>query len=132
MSAEEPLDSLAHEERVADQDAAHEQGLEDDQSPAQEIPEHDDPPFFTPVLPEIPRGADLEQSLSSILLPSNQNQDPGTDKVRKRASNVLKLSEENEKLKAELKAMSDRLEAAERRREQLARKQQHIMEPPSS
>jgi hypothetical protein len=35
---------------------------------------------------------------------------------------VLKLAQENEKLKAELKAMSDRLEAAERRREELARK----------
>jgi len=41
------------------------------------------------------------------------------EKVQKRASNVLKLSEENEKLKAELKAMSDRLAAAERRREEL-------------
>jgi hypothetical protein len=39
--------------------------------------------------------------------------------VQKRASNVLKLSEENEKLKAELKAMSDRLEAAERKRIEL-------------
>jgi hypothetical protein len=36
----------------------------------------------------------------------------------------MKLSQENEKLKAELKAMSDRLEAAERRREELARKEQ--------
>jgi phage host-nuclease inhibitor protein Gam len=33
----------------------------------------------------------------------------------------MKLSQENEKLKAELKAMSDRLEAAERKREELAR-----------
>jgi outer membrane murein-binding lipoprotein Lpp len=45
-----------------------------------------------------------------------------TAKVQKRASNVLKLAQENEKLKLELKAMSDRLEAAERRREELARK----------
>jgi len=35
---------------------------------------------------------------------------------------VLKLSQENEKLKAELKAISERLEAAERRREELTRK----------
>lgn len=45
-------------------------------------------------------------------------------KVQKRASNVMRLSQENENLKAELKAMSDRLEAAERRREELARKEQ--------
>jgi uncharacterized coiled-coil protein SlyX len=43
-----------------------------------------------------------------------------SEKVKKRASNVLKLSQENEKLKEELKALSDRLEAAERRRAQLA------------
>jgi len=34
------------------------------------------------------------------------------------------LSQENEKLKQELKAMTDRLEAAERRRDELARKEQ--------
>lgn len=48
----------------------------------------------------------------------------------------MKLAQENEKLKAELKAMTDRLEAAERaaerRREQLLRKEQKIMEEPSS
>jgi len=56
-------------------------------------------------------------------------------KIHKRASNVMKLAQENEKLKAELKAMTDRLEAAERaatrRREQLHREQK-IMEEPSS
>jgi hypothetical protein len=36
----------------------------------------------------------------------------------------MKLAQENEKLKAELKAMSDRLEAAERKRLELARKGQ--------
>ncbi|KAJ7709960.1 hypothetical protein B0H17DRAFT_915578, partial [Mycena rosella] len=82
---------------------------------------------ISPLLPEIP-GADLALDLDSILNASN----PESDKVKKRASNVLKLSQENEKLKAELKAMSDRLEAAEKRREQLARKQQQVMEPPSS
>jgi len=35
---------------------------------------------------------------------------------------VLKLAQENEKLKEELKMMSDRLEAAERKREELLRK----------
>lgn len=34
----------------------------------------------------------------------------------------MKLAQENEKLKAELKAMSDRLEAAERKRLELTRK----------
>ncbi len=41
------------------------------------------------------------------------------EKVQKRASNVLKLSMENEKLKAELRAMNERLEAAERRQQEL-------------
>lgn len=44
---------------------------------------------------------------------------PRVEKVQKRQSNVLKLVEENEKLKAELKAMTDRLEAAERRKKEL-------------
>ena len=35
---------------------------------------------------------------------------------------MLKLSEENEKLKQELRAMSERLEAAERRRAELDRR----------
>lgn len=38
-----------------------------------------------------------------------------TDKIQKRASNVMKLAQETEKLKAELKALTDRLEAAEER-----------------
>ncbi|KIL69690.1 hypothetical protein M378DRAFT_68291, partial [Amanita muscaria Koide BX008] len=49
-------------------------------------------------------------------------------RVKKRASNILKLTEENEKLKADLKAVTERLEAAERRREELARKEQKLME----
>ena len=40
----------------------------------------------------------------------------------------MKLAQENEKLKAELKAMTDRLEAAERRREKLAKQEQKVME----
>nr|GAT58732.1 predicted protein [Mycena chlorophos] len=86
----------------------------------------------SPVLPEIPLNltSDLELDLDSILEPSNPP--PTTEKVQKRASSVMKLTQENEKLKAELKAMTDRLEAAERRRLALARKEQHIMEPPSS
>ena len=39
--------------------------------------------------------------------------------MEKRQSNVLKLAEENEKLNAELKAMTERLAAAERRTQQI-------------
>ncbi|KNZ74216.1 hypothetical protein J132_07529 [Termitomyces sp. J132] len=80
-------------------------------------------------LPEIPGNLDFELDMSSILS-SYSNAD--AEKVQKRASNVIKLSQENEKLKAELKAMTDRLERAERRRDELARRQQMVMEPPSS
>ncbi|KAG6832362.1 hypothetical protein H0H92_002630 [Tricholoma furcatifolium] len=81
-------------------------------------------------LPEIPSPTlDLELDLSSILgTPSNAE----VTKIQKRASNIMKLSEENDKLKAELKAMAERLERAERRREELAKRQQMIMEAPSS
>ncbi|TDL24802.1 hypothetical protein BD410DRAFT_801561 [Rickenella mellea] len=41
------------------------------------------------------------------------------EEVEKRASHVQKLAEENAKLEAELKEMSERLEAAERKREGL-------------
>ncbi|CAA7271757.1 unnamed protein product [Cyclocybe aegerita] len=78
-------------------------------------------------LPEIPM-PDLSFDLSSILGPSN----PEEEKVQKRASSVLKLARENERLQAELKAMTERIEAAERRRAQLAEKEQKIMEEPSS
>ncbi|KAK0210697.1 hypothetical protein DFS33DRAFT_1294832 [Desarmillaria ectypa] len=88
----------------------------------------------SPLLPEIPMSSNLDFDLSSIISGSS---DPDVDqeKVKKRASNVQKLAEENEKLKAELKAMTDRLEAAERKRAQLAQKrnkQQHILEPSST
>lgn len=43
--------------------------------------------------------------------------------MQKRASNVLKLTQENEKLKEELRAMTARLEAAERRRQEIANRQ---------
>jgi len=77
-------------------------------------------------LPEIP--SDTGFDLSSIIGPSSVDM----DKVKKRASNVQKLAEENEKLKEQLREMSDRLEAAERRRRQLAEKEQKVMEEPSS
>lgn len=46
--------------------------------------------------------------------------EPQAEKVQKRASNVMKLTQENEKLKEELRAMTARLEAAERKRQELA------------
>lgn len=56
------------------------------------------------------------------------------ERVQKRASNVLKLTQENEKLKEELRAMTARLEAAERRRQEIANRQlQQTQQPaPSS
>ncbi|KAG6879522.1 hypothetical protein C0992_001855 [Termitomyces sp. T32_za158] len=81
-------------------------------------------------LPEIPgANLDLELDMTTILgTPSNAD----TEKVQKRVSNVMKLSQENEKLRAELKAMTDRLERVERRRDELARRQQVVMEAPLS
>lgn len=56
-----------------------------------------------------------------------------TERMHKRASNVLKLTQENEKLKEELKAMTARLEAAERRREEIANRQlQQAQQQPST
>ncbi|KAJ7685132.1 hypothetical protein DFH06DRAFT_1157550 [Mycena polygramma] len=130
MSSESPIDPPTNEHRIDDEQSP---GQED---PADSFPDAPQEPAgrsearsISPVLPEIP-GGDLALDLDSILNASNP--DPESEKVKKRASNVLKLSQENEKLKAELKAMTDRLEAAEKRREQLARKQQQVMEPPSS
>lgn len=54
------------------------------------------------------------------------------DKIQKRASNVMKLALENEKLKAELKAMTDRLEAAKKAAERRANGLVEIPEPPES
>lgn len=46
---------------------------------------------------------------------------------------MLKLAEENEKLKAELKAMAERVEKAEQRRQRLLRMhEQKALEEPSS
>ncbi|KAJ7097978.1 hypothetical protein B0H15DRAFT_823669 [Mycena belliarum] len=128
MTSELPLDPPATEERVEQEQEQHtEETPANGDVDAPEEPARQPSPL--PLLPEIP-GADFDLDLSSIL--NVASPDPESDKVQKRASNVLKLSQENEKLKAELKAMTDRLEAAEKRREQLARKQQPVMEAPSS
>jgi hypothetical protein len=53
-----------------------------------------------------------------------------SSKVGKRASNVLKLSQENDSLKAQLRELTERLEAAERKRAALASKTGTV--PPDS
>lgn len=45
------------------------------------------------------------------------------ERVQKRASNVLKLAQENEKLMEELRAMNARLEEAERRQQELRQRE---------
>ncbi|KAF5330683.1 hypothetical protein D9619_005770 [Psilocybe cf. subviscida] len=97
---------------------------------AQSQSTNDQPPLVD--LPELPT-SELNLDFSSIIDPAT----PEGQKIQKRASNVMKLAEENEKLKAELKAMTDRLEAAERataqrRREQMQMREQRIMEEPQS
>ncbi|KAF8894522.1 hypothetical protein BD779DRAFT_1501587 [Infundibulicybe gibba] len=82
--------------------------------------QHKDPrpaTVISPILPEIP-ASDLD------IFPIIGSLGADEEKVQKRASNIMKLSQENEKLNAELKAMTDRLEAAERRREELLQKSQ--------
>ncbi|KAG6333964.1 hypothetical protein ID866_5132 [Astraeus odoratus] len=72
-------------------------------------------------LPDIPTpDLDLTFALGSI----SGTPDTRVEKVQKRASNVLKLTQENEKLKEELRAMTARLEAAERKRQELDDKRQ--------
>ncbi|KAH7914949.1 hypothetical protein BJ138DRAFT_1098218 [Hygrophoropsis aurantiaca] len=82
----------------------------------------------SPALPEIPPAElDLTFSLDSIIGPSSpfaNSSDPHAEKVIKRASNVMKLTQENEKLKEELRAMTARIEAAERKRLELSKLQQ--------
>ncbi|PCH38021.1 hypothetical protein WOLCODRAFT_135995 [Wolfiporia cocos MD-104 SS10] len=78
----------------------------------------------SPLLPDLdlPQSdLDLSLTFESILAePAKQEpEDPEVKKMQKRASNVLKLTQENEKLQAELRAMSERLEAAERRQKEL-------------
>jgi len=102
-----------------------------------EVNEVDPPPksFPSPVLPDIPSG-DLTIDLGLTSLENSQpdmaTASPDYAKLHRRASNVLKLSEENNKLKEELAAMTARIEAAERRRTELRARSQQVMEAPSS
>jgi outer membrane murein-binding lipoprotein Lpp len=67
---------------------------------------------IAPALPEIPSSDDLFTSVIGALDPEEKS-----EKIQKRASNVMKLAQENKNLEAELKALTDRLEAAEKRAE---------------
>ncbi|KAH6918644.1 hypothetical protein BKA70DRAFT_1416629 [Coprinopsis sp. MPI-PUGE-AT-0042] len=91
----------------------------------------------SPLLPDIPSGElSLDLDLKAIVDSGSVEQEDSARfaKLQNRASNVLRLSEENDKLKEELAAMTARLEAAERRKTELKGRsqQQHMMEPPSS
>ncbi|KAF8902079.1 hypothetical protein CPB84DRAFT_1846493 [Gymnopilus junonius] len=80
-------------------------------------------------LPQIPT-TDLSLDFSDFIEPDAAEVKA---KLQKRASTVMKLAEENEKLKAELKAMSERVEQAEQRRQKLMRmREQRALEEPSS
>jgi len=69
---------------------------------------------------ELPQSElDLTMTFESILAETASQGAPETEIVQKRASNVFKLTQENEKLKEELRAMTERLEAAERRQREL-------------
>ncbi|KAF8136620.1 hypothetical protein EV363DRAFT_1320055 [Boletus edulis] len=61
---------------------------------------------------------------------SSASGEPHVERVHKRASNVMKLTQENEKLKEELRAMTARLEAAERRRQEVANRQLEMQQQP--
>jgi len=64
---------------------------------------------------------DLTMTFESIMAePEARSKDPDVQIVQKRASNVMKLAQENERLQAELRAMTARLEAAERKQQELA------------
>ncbi|KAH7889445.1 hypothetical protein F5I97DRAFT_1964714 [Phlebopus sp. FC_14] len=84
----------------------------------------------SPSLPEIP-AADLDLTLSlDSIMGRSPNGEVHAERVQKRASNVLKLTQENEKLKEELRAMTARLEVAERRRQEIANKQKQSPHQP--
>ncbi|EKM55608.1 uncharacterized protein PHACADRAFT_256341 [Phanerochaete carnosa HHB-10118-sp] len=87
-------------------------------------------PLPEPRLPDLdlPQSElDLSTTFESILSESSSSDSaptvPELDKVNKRASNVLKLSQENEKLKEELAAMNARIEAAERKQRELRQRE---------
>ncbi|KAH8107118.1 hypothetical protein BXZ70DRAFT_916485 [Cristinia sonorae] len=80
-----------------------------------------------PVLPEpklldleLPQSElDLTMTIDSIFAEMANSASEPEHKVHKRASNVMKLSQENESLKEQLRAMTERLEAAERKQREL-------------
>jgi len=78
----------------------------------------------SPGVPRLPEPSfDLSLSLEQIIADAKFDETivdrEKKEQVDKRASNVMRLAAENEKLNAELKAMSDRLRAAEARTQAL-------------
>ncbi|KAI0064662.1 hypothetical protein BV25DRAFT_1914349 [Artomyces pyxidatus] len=90
----------------------------DEEAEEDEFPVKPLPPL--PPLPKPDLDVSLDLDLDSIIGPSFTSS--SFDKMQKRASNVMKLSEENDKLKEELRAMTERIEAAERRRADLEKR----------
>ncbi|TCD68900.1 hypothetical protein EIP91_009450 [Steccherinum ochraceum] len=81
-------------------------------------------PLPEPKLPDLdlPQSElDLTMTFDSIFaeMAASKAAEQEHNKVQKRASNVLKLSQENETLKEQLRAMTERLEAAERKQREL-------------
>ncbi|XP_006458180.1 hypothetical protein AGABI2DRAFT_190536 [Agaricus bisporus var. bisporus H97] len=71
----------------------------------------------SPILSSTIPSSDLSVDFSTIM--SSMGSNSADEKIEKRRSNILKLKEENDKLQLELKAMSDRLKAAEEKRARL-------------
>ncbi|OCH94946.1 hypothetical protein OBBRIDRAFT_788683 [Obba rivulosa] len=88
-------------------------------SAAQEL---ERPPSVLLELEIPPSELDLTLTFESILAETSSSDEPEAKAVHKRASNVMKLSEENEKLKEELRMLTERLEAAERKQQELRQK----------
>ncbi|THH33858.1 hypothetical protein EUX98_g278 [Antrodiella citrinella] len=72
-----------------------------------------------PKLPDLDLELDLTLTFDSIFADMAKTASEPEHKVQKRASNVLKLSQENDALKEQLRAMTERLEAAERKQRAL-------------
>ncbi|KAG1803690.1 uncharacterized protein HD556DRAFT_600779 [Suillus plorans] len=83
------------------------------QPPSQRYRLRSETPSPSPALPEIPP-AELDLTFSfDTIMGCPEISEPQAEKVQKRASNVMKLKEK-------LRAMTARLEAAERKRQELA------------
>ncbi|EPT06210.1 hypothetical protein FOMPIDRAFT_1013156 [Fomitopsis schrenkii] len=130
-----------HDQPVHDDEHEHDLGEHDEQPT---VDDNATPPTkVSPMSPQIldldlPQSdLDLTSTFEAILSePQSRDEAPETVYLQKRASNVLKLTQQNEKLQAELRAMTARLEAAERKQQELAaraaREQAQARPDPSS